>query len=176
LLVVDYTVGKDTMFSESAFDEKCYDLTPISELRMNRSILQRIAGLVVIAVACWNVWTLTLRVSTFGSRENNSNVVFERLWGPFFNEFVKADYRIGDVGYITARTLRGEQPTNDDKIRRVNFYYAAIPLNVVPDKLDAPFVIADFAMGAPPDQLPQGFDKLYDGGNGLMLLKRRAAK
>jgi hypothetical protein len=56
--------------------------------------------------ACWNVWTLTLRVLTFGSREEDSNVVFERLWIPFFIEFVKADYRIGDVGYITARTLR----------------------------------------------------------------------
>jgi hypothetical protein len=174
--VVDYTVGKDTMFSDTACDKRCYDLTPISGLRMNRSILQRIAGLVVIVVACWNVWTLTLRVLTFGSREEDSNVVFERLWIPFFIEFVKADYRIGDVGYITARTLRGEQPTNDDKVRRVNFYYAAIPLNVVPDTLNAPFVIADFAVSGPPDQLPQGFDKVYDGGNGLMLLKRGAAK
>jgi hypothetical protein len=174
--VVDYTVGKDTMFSDTACDKRCYDLTPISGLRMNRSILRRIAGLVVIVVACWNVWTLTLRVLTFGSREENSNVVFEKLWIPFFIEFVKADYRIGDVGYITARTLRGEQPTNDDKVRRVNFYYAAIPLNVVPDTLNAPFVIADFAVSGPPDQLPQGFDKVYDGGNGVMLLKRGAAK
>ena len=141
---------------------------------MNRSILQRIAALILIVVACWNVWTLTLFVLNYGPREANDNVVWERLWLSFFNEFVKADYRLGDVGYITARTLRGEPPTGDDKTRRVELYYAAIPLNVVPDKLDAPFVLADFALSGPPDQLPEGFEKVYDSGNGLLLLKRRA--
>ena len=60
------------------------------------------------------------------------------------------------------------------KYRRAVLYYAAIPLNVVPDKLDAPFVLADFALGGSPDQLPEGFEKVYDSGNGLLLLKRRA--
>jgi hypothetical protein len=143
---------------------------------MNRSILQRITGFLVIAVACWNVWTLTLRVLAFGSREENASVIFERLWTPVFFAFVRANYRIGDVGYITARTLRGEPPNDEDKYRRVGFYYAAIPLNVVPDKLDTPFVLADFTVSGPPDLLPQDFEKVYDSGNGLLLFKRRAAQ
>src|SRR5262245_53804079 len=108
---------------------------------MKLSIAQSLAASVVIIVACWNVCTLTLLVLNFGPRENNATEAFERIWAPFFNEFVKEHYRIGDVGYITARTLRGEPPNNDDVVRRVSFYYAAIPLNVVPDKLDAPFIL-----------------------------------
>ena len=142
---------------------------------MNRSILRGIAKLVLIVVACWNVWTLTLQVLTYGPRDNQENVVWERRWLPFFNEFAKADYRFGTVGYITPRTLRGEPPTEDDTARRAHLYYAAIPLNVVPDKLDAPFVLADFASGTP-DKLPEGFEKVYDSGDGLLLLRRRAAK
>jgi len=143
---------------------------------MKRSILQSIAASIVIVAACWNLWRFTLNVMSTGPREENSNVVFEKVWIPFFNEFVKADYRIGSVGYITARTLRGEAPTVEDEDRFVHFYYAAIPLNIVRDKLDAPFLLADFTISGTPDRLPEGFDEIYDSGAGMLLLKRRVPR
>jgi hypothetical protein len=143
---------------------------------LNRSMLQRLTGLVVVIVACWNVWALTLVALSYGSRESNRNVVLEKIWRPIFHEFVEAKYRLGDVGYVTARTLRGEPPTEDDVVRRVGFYYAAIPLNIVPDKLDSPFLLADFTLSGPPDELPEGFEKVYDSGDGLLLLKHRATQ
>jgi len=139
-------------------------------------MIQCVAGLVVIVVACWNIWTTTILVLDLGPREDTENEIFAREWPPFFYEFVKSNYRLGDVGYITARTLRGERPTIEDQARWVNFQYAAIPLNVVYDKLDVPFLIADFVLSGRPEQLPEGFDTIYDSGKGLLLLKRSSKK
>jgi hypothetical protein len=92
----------------------------------------------------------------------------EELWAPLRDHLNVIGYRIGDLGFVSPTSLGGM--TEEDKIHRTYLSYVAIPLNVVENKLDAPYVIGDF-LRRRPDTLPPGLVEVYDPGNGLVLLK-----
>jgi hypothetical protein len=126
-----------------------------------------VAGL--IAVVCWNVAAYTSKV--FSLRNASSEVAgFEKLWEPFQAYLTTVDYRIGDLGFVSSTSLAGGGITEEENIHRSQLYYVVIPLNLVPNKLDAPYIVADF-LRTRPGTLPPGFVEVYDPGNGLVLLK-----
>ena len=137
---------------------------------MRTHILKSIAGFGVIGVVCWNNLIHTRAVVRFPERAADTAVSFEEIWAPIHQQLAFAGYSIGSVGYITARSLRGEPEEGDDVARRLALFYAAIPLNPVRGKIDAPFVIGDFGVEKP-TQLPPGLTLLLDPGNGLVLFK-----
>jgi hypothetical protein len=138
-----------------------------------RSILKAIACISVIAVAAWNIRAYTTTVLTLPPREENDLVNWERAWEPVHKELTHLGYTIGDLGYVTARSLRGEPVSESENIHRAELYYVVIPLNLIHGKIDAPFVLGDFTVERP-TELPPSLVQVYDGGTGLVLLKSKA--
>src|SRR5262245_18667332 len=132
---------------------------------MTRTTLKSIAGIGVIGIVCWNNLIHTRTVVRFPEREVNDVVIFEKMWAPVHQQLQFAGYGIGDIGYVTARSLRGEPEDNTEVGRRLALFYAAIPLNLVRGKIDTTFVIGDFGLETP-RWLPPGFTLLFDPGNG----------
>ncbi len=124
----------------------------------------------LIAIAFWNIQAYTRTVLTLPEREVNATVYWEKAWDPIHLELDRIGYRIGDLGYITSRSLRGEPMSEAEDIRRAALYFVVIPLNLLPNRMDTPFVLADFSKEKPP-QLPPYLVQVYDPGNGLVLLR-----
>ncbi len=131
---------------------------------LRSSILKSVTGIGLIAAACWNIRAYTIEVLTLPPRAANEVVNDESAWEPIHKELDRIGYGIGDVSYVTARSLRGEPVSEAESIHRMMLYYAVIP---------PPFVLADFRAERPA-QLPPGLTQFYDPGNGLVLLKSAA--
>ncbi len=140
---------------------------------LRSSILKSVTGIGLIAAACWNIRAYTIEVLTLPPRAANEVVNDESAWEPIHKELDRIGYGIGDLSYVTARALRGEPVSEAESIHRMMLYYAVIPLNLVHDRIDTPFVLADFRAERPA-QLPPGLTQFYDPGNGLVLLKSAA--
>jgi hypothetical protein len=143
---------------------------------MKRSIPQSVSRAIVVAVAVWNIWMFTLFVMQVPPRDLNRTVVWEKRFEPIREVLHSARYRMGDLGYVTARGLRGEPVSDAEFINRAELYYVVIPWNLIQNTVDAPYVIGDFTFNEPTPELPQGLVKVFDPGNGLILFRGRAAK
>ena len=73
----------------------------------------------------------------------------------------------GNIGYMPAGVLQGKRRTEREDVDWVQVRYAMIPLNVLQDSLDAPYVIAESSHAV------DGFETIYDGGNGWILLQKK---
>jgi hypothetical protein len=135
---------------------------------MIRSVLRPVALFTLIAVACWNLGAFTTEVLKRPSREVSNVVNWEKAWKPIHTQLNIAGYEIGELGYVTARSLRGEPPSEDEINRRIELGYVVIPWHLVHNKIDAAFIVADFSVEKPA-QLPPGLTPFYDPG--LLLLK-----
>jgi hypothetical protein len=138
---------------------------------VTRANLKSIVRIGLIGTACWNIQSYTGTVLKFPQRDANAVVQAEEAWTPIHKQLAIAGYTIGDIGYVTARSLRGEPLDNTEVGRRTALYYAVIPLNLARDDRNTPFVIGDFRLETPP-QLPPDLTVVFDSGNGLVLLKR----
>jgi len=72
------------------------------------------------------------------------------------------------------RSLKGEPVNVRDNEHWARFRYASIPLNLVQDFKSVPYLIGDFTGGDPVPETIEGFVKLKDPGEGLVLYKRKA--
>jgi hypothetical protein len=89
---------------------------------------------------------------------------------------MKAGYWLGDVGYMPAGVLHGYPRTLDDDQQWVVVRYVMIPWNILQDTLSAPYVLVDSTRSKTPVETPQGFIKIYDSTNGLVVLKKLSAQ
>lgn len=143
-------------------------------MRITRSIVQHVIVAGLIVVACWNVASYTAQV--FSLRTAKTDVAgWETLWEPMRAYLKDAGYQFGDLGFVSPSSLRTGTMAEAESVHRFYLYYAVIPLNLVPGKLDAPYVVGDF-LQEKPDTLPPGLIEVYDPGNGLVLFKNTREK
>jgi len=141
---------------------------------MTRSTLISAAQIGLIAVVCWNLRAFTSQTLKLPARGVHDIVGWEKAWEPI-GAFLHAKYELGDIGYVTARSLRGEPLSEREDVSRIELYYVVIPLNLVPNRTDTPFVLADFTAERP-NKLPPGLEEVVDSGRGLVLLKNTLSR
>ena len=144
--------------------------TVVPEQEMKRSALKSAVQIGLIAVACWNVVAFTSMVLKLPSRGVHHIVGWEKAWEPIHLWLKGVGYDVGDIGYVTARSLRGEPPSEIENVNRAELYYVVIPLNLVQNRSDTPYVLGDFTAGRP-TELPPNLVEISEPGNGLVLLR-----
>ena len=88
-------------------------------------------------------------------------------------ELIRQKYNGGKINYVTARSLKGEPRSDYDDLHWAALRYVAIPLLLVRDDNNTPYVLADFTDGAKPPDDPKGLIRIADSGDGLILYKRK---
>jgi hypothetical protein len=142
---------------------------------IRRSDLKRFTHVALIAVACWNIQAFTVMVLRLPPREVNNPVGWETQWDPIQKQLTLANYRNGKLGYVTARSLRGEAASEQELTSWAELRYTVVPFDLVFNKSDAPFIVGDFAPERPA-ALPPGLSTVYDSGSGLVLLRSTATR
>jgi hypothetical protein len=126
-----------------------------------------LAGLVLVLCAIVNVgWFAQHVLLTYPPRETDDRIRWEKRLTGIRNALIRVSYNSGDIGYMPAGVLQGRQRTEREDVDWVQVRYAMIPLNVLQDSLDAPYVIAESSHSV------EGFETIYEG-NGLMLLQKK---
>ena len=141
---------------------------------MIRTVLRVLAVAALVLSACANLWRFTETVSKLAPRESRDLVVWENRLRRVRDELIRNHYTSGDIGYMPGGVLNGRKRTVQEDVRWVQVRYTMIPLNVRQDSLDAAYVIEDFSNWEGPQEIPEGFLKLYDDGHGLILLRRNS--
>ncbi len=134
-----------------------------------RSKLHYLATFVLVSIACVNIWAFNQYVSRFPPKEADERVIWEQRLAAIQSVLISAGYRNGDVGYLPAGALKG-QTTAREEVDWVHVRYTMIPLNVLYNTVEAPFVVAQFTGEV------AGFTKLYDPGNGWALYQRKSSQ
>jgi hypothetical protein len=129
--------------------------------------LRCIAAAVLVFCAFVNLAQFMKDIFTFPPRQTDDRVVWEQRLTGIRNALRKAEYNSGNIGYMPAGVLQGKVRTDREDVDWVQVRYAMIPLNVLQDSLDAPYVIAESAQDV------AGFETVYDGHNGLILLQKK---
>src|SRR5262245_1220581 len=135
-----------------------------------RARLAYVAGVFLILSSVVNLWHFNSYVANLPSRESDHRVIWENRLSGIRNALKMAGYNSGNIGYMPAGVLKGKPRTEREDVDWVQVRYAMIPLNVLQDSLDAPFVIAEST------QAVEGFTTLYDGRNGWVLLQKKTAQ
>lgn len=134
----------------------------------------------IVAVAFVNLWQLTQTLRWVKPREADDVVVLEDRLRFVRDALMKAGYWRGDVGYVPAQLLLGNRQGNritavDDQ-QWALVRYVMIPWNVLQNTLSTPYVLVDGTRTATPIQTPDGFVKVYDSMNGLVLVKKLSSQ
>jgi hypothetical protein len=135
-----------------------------------------IAGVALVAIAFVNLWQANRSLSYLKPRSEDAVVVWEDRLRFVRNTLMKAGYWRGDVGYISGGVLLGRPRTQEEDGDWGQARYVMIPWNLLQDSLAPPFVIADFSRTKESPTWPEGFVKLYDSGDGLIVLARPAVQ
>ena len=129
--------------------------------------LRHLAGLALVLCAIVNIgWFAQRVVLTYPPRETDDRIKWEKRLIGIRNALIRARYTSGNIGYMPSGVLQGKQRTEREDVDWVQVRYAMIPLNVLQDSLNAPYVIAESSYPVP------GFETLYEG-DGLMLLQKK---
>lgn len=126
-----------------------------------------LAGLVLVLCAIVNVGWFAQHVLTYPPRESDDRIMWEKRLTGIRNALIRVKYNSGNIGYMPGGVLQGKQRTQREDVDWVQVRYAMIPLNVLQDSMDAPYVIAESSRAV------EGFETIYDGGNGLILLQKK---
>lgn len=141
----------------------------------------KLVGVVALTIAAagtaWNFLVVSTSFGGMQSREVDSVVELETLFSPIRNTLAEEEhYRSGDIAYASVRILKGEPINDRDNDHWARLRYAAIPLNLIQDIRNVPYVIGDFTDGTPVPETIEGFIKIADPGAGLVLYKRTATR
>ena len=136
-----------------------------------RVILKPIAAAMLILCAYWNLLTAYRNSEYLPTRESDEVVIREARLAPIRENLLSMGYR-GEIAFVTNHSLLGLPRTPEDDKRWGQSQYAMIPWNLVRDKKNAAFVIADFWDGPPAVPL-EGLTKIYDNGHGLILFRTK---
>ena len=134
-----------------------------------RSILCYAAGIVVTVIACANIWQFNQYVSSFAPREFDYRFIWEQRLRGVREVLITAGYRSGNIGYMPAGVLKGNPKTEGEQVDWIHVRYTMIPLNVLENTLDAPFVVAE-------SRNLEGFTRLYETGDGWALFQRNSSQ
>jgi len=126
-----------------------------------------IAALVLCAVV--NVGRFAHVALTYPPRESDDRIIWEQRLNGIRGELTRLKYTSGTIGYMPAGVLQGNRRTVREDVDWVQVRYTMIPLNVLQDSLDAPYVIAESSGPVDVD----GFETILDGGNGWILLQKK---
>ena len=129
--------------------------------------LRYLAAFVLVVCGAVNVGRFIEHVYTFPPRQTDDRIIWEQRLIGIRNALTKAKYNSGNIGYMPAGVLQGRQRTDREDVDWVQVRYAMIPLNVLQDSLDAPYVISESSRGV------DGFETIYDAGNGWILLQKK---
>jgi len=136
--------------------------------------LRSIAIAFLIWVIFYNLWEIASDPRAIPPPGTIDDVVvrnnqFEPIVAALFEE----GYRSGRIDYMSARTLRGESQPIEDDHRWAKYRFAAIPLTLVRNAPDAPYVLGDFTEDGKIPPVPEGLIVVANPENGLVLYKRQ---
>src|SRR5262249_50604036 len=140
-----------------------------------RAVIGRFRFLIsaaIVVVAFLNLWYLNQNLHWIKPREADDVVILEDRLRFVRNALMKAGYWRGDVGYMPDGILHGYPRTISDDQQWVFVRYVMIPWNILQDTLSAPYVLLDGTRSTAPVETPEGFIKIYDSANGLVVLKK----
>ena len=126
----------------------------------------------IVVVAFLNLSHLNQGLRGLKPREADDIVILEDRLRFVRDALMKAGYWRGDVGYMPAGVLHGYPRTINDNQQWVAVRYVMIPWNILQDTLSAPYVLVDGTRSKTPVQTPEGFIRIYDSTNGLVVLKK----
>jgi len=126
----------------------------------------------IVVVAFLNLSHLNQGLRGLKPREADDVVILEDRLRFVRDALMKAGYWRGDVGYMPAGVLQGYPRTINDNQQWVTVRYVMIPWNILQDTLSAPYVLVDGTRSKTPVQTPEGFIRIYDSTNGLVVLKK----
>ena len=109
-------------------------------------------------------------------RQANDVVMWESRFVKLREALLREKYAEGKIAYETARSLTRKSAADYDDLHWVELRFVAIPLLLVRNDLDTPYVIADFTDGVPPPPIPDNLIKIEESGNGLVLFKRKVVQ
>jgi len=138
-------------------------------------MIGRVRFLTSAAIAVFaflNLWHLNQSLRWVKPREADDIVILEDRLRFVRDALMKAGYWRGDVGYMPAGVLQGYPRTINDNQQWVTVRYVMIPWNILQDTLSAPYVLVDGTRSKTPVQTPEGFIRIYDSTNGLVVLKK----
>lgn len=130
----------------------------------------------IAATAFLNLWYLNQSFYWVTSRTTDPVVVVEDRIRSVRDALMKSGYRRGDIGYMPAGVLLGKPRTASDDQQWARIRYAMIPWNLLQDNLKPSYVLLDATRIDSAVDIPQGFTKMYDSKDGLILLKKPAAQ
>jgi len=133
-----------------------------------RSKLRYLVGVVLVACACVNIGQFSRYVSNIPPRQSDDRIIWEQRLTGIREALRKAGFNSGNIGYMPAGVLQGRARTDREDVDWVQVRYAMIPLNVLQDTLDAPYVVAESSSGL------EGFTTVYEARNGWVLLQRKS--
>ena len=137
-------------------------------------VVRCIALAVVIASTIRNFWDVSTSFGGMVPREADNVVELEKLYVPIRIALREERYFSGDIAYASVRILKGEPINGRDNNHWARLRYASIPLNLIQDLRNVPYVIGDFTDGTAIPEALDGFVKISDPGAGLVLYKRKA--
>ena len=126
----------------------------------------------IVIVAFLNLWQVHHNLLWIKPREANDVVILEDRYRFIRDSLMKEKYWRGDVGYMPAGVLSGHARTLMDDQQWALVRYVMIPWNVLQDSLGPRYIILDGTRTTEPIQTPQGFTKIYESMNGLIVLKK----
>ena len=147
-------------------------IRPVTKISvLNR--LQFLAGVALVVAAFLNLGQFHHSLAILPIREQEEMVVWETRLSGIRYALTLAQYESGaPVGYISGAALRGLPSTPEHSTRWAQARYVMIPWNVVQDTMEARYVIVDSSGENVNVEVPAGFTKVYDSGDGLLLLQR----
>jgi hypothetical protein len=142
---------------------------------MIRSALSLFLIAILAAGAYRNIWNFKRSAERLPPRERDELVVLHNQFKGVREKLAEMGYRSGRIALITRRNLASQPPTGVDGKRLFETQYNLAPLVVLPSTTDAPLTVGCFIDEETPSKIP-GFIKIYDAGNGLMLLQRESSQ
>jgi len=149
------------------------DRDPKPQVRLNavRSALAVLAAVAIVVCAYVNVVSSYQRITYLPPRELDEVIVKEARLAPIRLNLLSTGYQ-GDIAFVTNRTLQQLPKTPEDEKQWGQFQYSILPWKLVRDRMNTPFVLADFWDGTP-DHALDALEKFYDAGNGLILFREK---
>ena len=142
---------------------------------MIRSALSLFLITILAAGAYRNIWNFKRSAAELPPRERDEVVVRQNQFKGVREKLAEMGYRSGRVALFTRRNLDPQPRTGVDGKRWYEAQYNLAPLVVWPWTTDTPVLLGCFVDEETPSEIP-GFIKIYDAGNGLMLLKRKPSQ
>src|SRR5262245_18887031 len=104
---------------------------------------RHLAALALVLCGLVNVGRFAQKAFTYPHRETDDRIICEQRLNGIRNALIRVQYTSGTIGYMPAGVLQGKRRTAREDVDWVQVRYAMIPLNVLQDSLEAPYVIAE---------------------------------